>query len=65
MNILTADIGSTYTKLTAIDTVAKKILATSAAFTTIETDVMEGFDAALALLHAQMNSPLSPFGTYQ
>lgn len=40
MNILTADIGSTYTKLTAIDATTKKILATSVAFTTIETDVM-------------------------
>ncbi|HHV86809.1 MAG TPA: DNA mismatch repair protein MutL [Petrimonas sp.] len=46
MNILTADIGSTYTKLTAIDTVEKKILATSTAFTTIGTDVVEGFMSA-------------------
>ncbi len=46
MNILTADIGSTYTKLTAIDTVEKKILATSTAFTTIGTDVVEGFTSA-------------------
>ncbi len=54
MNILTADIGSTYTKLTAIDTVAKKILATSAAFTTIETDVVEGFMAAYSKLEQQI-----------
>jgi len=54
MNILTADIGSTYTKLTAIDTVAKKILATSAAFTTIETDVMEGFTSAFYKLEQQL-----------
>lgn len=46
MNLLTADIGSTYTKLTAIDTIQKKIIATSAAFTTIGTDVMEGFSSA-------------------
>ena len=39
MNILTADIGSTYTKLTAIDTTKKKIVATSSAFTTIDTNV--------------------------
>ena len=49
MNLLTADIGSTYTKLTAIDTIRKKIIATSAAFTTIETDVMEGLIAISAL----------------
>lgn len=54
MNILTADIGSTYTKLTAIDTVAKKIIATSAAFTTIETDVMEGFMSAYTKLEQQI-----------
>lgn len=46
MNLLTADIGSTYTKLTAIDTIKKSIVATSSAFTTIETDVMEGFNIA-------------------
>lgn len=46
MILLTADIGSTYTKLTAIDSLKKKIIATSAAFTTIETDVMEGFSSA-------------------
>ena len=50
MNLLTADIGSTYTKLTAIDTIRKKIIATSAAFTTIETDVLEGFMSAYAKL---------------
>lgn len=46
MNLLTADIGSTYTKLTAIDTTKNKIIATSTAFTTIETDVMDGFSSA-------------------
>lgn len=50
MQILTADIGSTYTKLTAIDTIEKRIIATSQAFTTIETDVMEGFSNAFNLL---------------
>ncbi len=47
MLILTADIGSTYTKLTAIDATEKKIITTSSAFTTIDTDVMEGFRKAL------------------
>ena len=50
MNLLTADIGSTYTKLTAIDSIRKKIIATSSAFTTIETDVMEGFSSAYGQL---------------
>lgn len=56
MNILTADIGSTYTKLTAIDASAKKILATSAAFTTIETDVMEGFVSAFSKLEDKIGA---------
>lgn len=50
MNLLTADIGSTYTKLTAIDTIEKRIIATSSAFTTIETDVLEGFNSAYSKL---------------
>ena len=43
MNILTVDVGSTYTKLAAIDGEKRQILGTSQAFTTIETDVMQGF----------------------
>lgn len=54
MNILTADIGSTFTKLTAIDTAKEKIVGTSVAFTTIETDVMEGFLSALTKLQGQI-----------
>lgn len=54
MNILTADIGSTYTKLTAIDTISRKILSTSMSFTTIDTDVMEGFKSALHKLEEQI-----------
>ena len=50
MNYLTADFGSTYTKLTAIDVDEAKILATASAFTTIHTDVMEGFNLALQQL---------------
>ena len=43
MKYLTVDFGSTYTKLTAIDTEIGNVIGTAAAFTTIETDVMEGF----------------------
>ena len=46
MKILTVDVGSTYTKLAAIDGVKRQILGTSQAFTTIETDVMQGFQEA-------------------
>lgn len=54
MIILTADIGSTYTKLTAIDTVSEAIVATASSFTTIETGVMEGFDNALCQLRQKV-----------
>lgn len=56
MNILTADFGSTYTKLTAINTAQGAILGTSAAFTTIETNVMDGFRAALRKLEAKIGA---------
>ncbi len=45
--VLCVDFGSTYTKLTAIDAHDKRILATSRAFTTISTHVLDGFNAAL------------------
>ncbi len=50
MKILTVDVGSTYTKLTAIDSENRCILGTSQAFTTIETDVTYGFNAAFSQL---------------
>ncbi|MFA5712886.1 MAG: methylaspartate mutase accessory protein GlmL [Bacteroidales bacterium] len=50
MIYLTADIGSTYTKLVAIDSVGQKILGTAASFTTIEEDVAIGFNRGLKLL---------------
>ena len=50
MNYLTVDFGSTYTKVTAIDSASCKVVGTAAAFTTIETDVMEGLRNALQKL---------------
>ena len=49
---LTVDIGSTYTKMCAVDINEKKVIGTSKAFTTIQTDVREGFNAALKELEA-------------
>lgn len=51
--ILTADIGSTFTKLTAVEAPSARVLGSARAFTTIETNVMEGFQAALKELRAQ------------
>lgn len=53
MKFLTVDVGSTYTKLTAIDAQKRAILGTAQAFTTIESDVMQGFERALAELRTQ------------
>lgn len=53
MKFLTVDVGSTYTKLTAIDAEQRAILGTAQAFTTIESDVMQGFQEALAQLTEQ------------
>ncbi|MDR1773534.1 MAG: glutamate mutase L [Clostridioides sp.] len=44
---LAADVGSTFTKLTAVDIEGKKIIASSKSFTTIESNVMEGYNDAL------------------
>jgi uncharacterized protein (TIGR01319 family) len=44
--IVTADVGSTFTKLTAIDVEGECTIGYAKAFTTIEHDVMEGFDLA-------------------
>ena len=46
MYILTVDFGSTFTKVTAVDGAAGKVLAGARAFTTIDTDVREGLAAA-------------------
>jgi uncharacterized protein (TIGR01319 family) len=45
--ILTVDFGSTFTKLTAIDEQARKIAGVARAFTTIGTDICNGFHSAL------------------
>jgi uncharacterized protein (TIGR01319 family) len=43
---LLIDFGSTYTKLTAVDIVKEEILATAKDITTIESDIMIGFNKA-------------------
>lgn len=52
--ILLTDFGSTYTKLTAVDAEQPKLLATAAAFTTIDTDVSVGFQNALQTLRQKL-----------
>jgi uncharacterized protein (TIGR01319 family) len=50
MRYLAADIGSTYTKLTAVDSDSARVVGTASAFTTIADDVMIGFAQALERL---------------
>lgn len=56
MKYLTADFGSTYTKLTAIDAHREEIVGTAAAFTTITTNVMNGFHEALKRLETTIGT---------
>lgn len=45
---LLIDFGSTYTKLTAVDIEREEIAATALAITTVRTNIMDGFHAAMA-----------------
>ena len=54
MKYLAVDFGSTYTKVTAINADAGEVVGTASAFTTIATDVMDGFTAALDALHTRL-----------
>ncbi len=49
-NVLLIDFGSTYTKLTAVDVENEKILATAAAYTTVQTDINDGLNEGLRKL---------------
>lgn len=50
MPVLLIDFGSTYTKLTAVDVEKECLLGTAAAYTTVQTDINDGLQKALALL---------------
>lgn len=51
---LLIDFGSTYTKLTAVDIEKEEIAATAKAITTVETNIMDGFQAAMAGIESQI-----------
>ncbi len=46
-NVLLIDFGSTYTKVTAVDLAAERLLGTASSYTTVETDINEGLAKAL------------------
>ncbi len=52
--VLLIDFGSTYTKITAVDVEEERILGTAQSFTTIETDILDGLNNALAILKEQI-----------
>ncbi len=49
------DFGSTFTKLTAVDTETEDIIATASHFTTVDTDISIGYNNALAVLKEKLN----------
>ena len=57
---LAIDFGSTYTKLTAIDMDNEVILATAKDITTVEEDIMIGFNKAYDKLKAAINEKEQP-----
>jgi len=48
--VLLIDFGSTFTKVTAVDLDSETVIGTSSSFTTVQTDIIEGFHNALKLL---------------
>lgn len=52
--ILLIDFGSTYTKVTAVDIEAEEILGTAQSYTTIETDIINGLNNAVAILKEEI-----------
>ena len=56
--VLLIDFGSTYTKVTAVDVESSALLGTADSYTTIQSDIGEGLENALAKLHSK-TGPLS------
>ena len=52
------DFGSTFTKLTAVDTQTEDIIATAASFTTVATDINIGYGNALRELYAKIGNEI-------
>lgn len=52
--VLLIDFGSTYTKVTAVDTDSAQLLGTAQSFTTIDSDISDGLNAALEILRKQI-----------
>lgn len=55
---LMIDFGSTFTKLTAVDTEKEDIIATASHFTTVATDITVGYENALNALYQKLGGPV-------
>jgi uncharacterized protein (TIGR01319 family) len=53
-NYLLVDFGSTFTKLTAVDLKHEDIIATSKSITTVETNIIDGYESALKQLYLKI-----------
>ena len=51
---LMVDFGSTYTKLTAVDIEKKRLSQLQSHYTTVETDINEGYQNALECLYEKI-----------
>ncbi|GLZ78872.1 hypothetical protein Afil01_36790 [Actinorhabdospora filicis] len=61
--VVCADVGSTYTKVAAVDEVTGELYATAAHPTTVGTDVLEGLGAARAVLESRLPAGVGVSGT--
>ena len=50
--VVAVDFGSTFTKMVAVDLAAERVVATSQANSSVDTDINVGFDLALRALQA-------------
>ncbi|MBU1141101.1 MAG: glutamate mutase L [Firmicutes bacterium] len=57
-NYLLVDFGSTFTKLTAVDLDREDIIATSKAITTVDTNIVIGYEKALERLYEKIGSKI-------
>jgi uncharacterized protein (TIGR01319 family) len=55
---LLVDFGSTFTKLTAVDLDQVDIIGTSKAITTVETDIIDGYNLALDRLYKKIGQKI-------
>ncbi len=57
-NYLLVDFGSTFTKLTAVDLDKEDLIATSKAITTVESNIIVGYETALERLYKKIGSKI-------